>query len=318
MLRRANQIINIKTFHGRRLNNLSATAGIVTTTAAVTANVARIHGRRSYAAAAAAATNRTKRALNEQQLQGAPKPPTPSPPTGSTAAAAPPSGNDGGGGSGTTLAMVAVLAAVGGGAAYYFDMFPGMAREPKQEEPVTVVEADVVTTTKDDGTVKEELVITEQTVSEGEVKDAAVIAAVDETPEKEDEEPKLEPSETVATDIKEAETVTGTTTEPAVAAQVAAAFEESKIMETLRELKAQLNAKTDKALTEAHRELAKLSSLDMNDLETMTDTQLKVRLVQMAKDMEDQAKWEAVRLQEFLALKEREVEDKYVVINTNY
>jgi hypothetical protein len=35
-------------------------------------------------------------------------------------------------------------------------------------------------------------------------------------------------------------------------------------------------------------------------------------LVQMTKDMEERTKWEAVRLKEFLAMKEKEVEDKYV------
>jgi hypothetical protein len=32
----------------------------------------------------------------------------------------------------------------------------------------------------------------------------------------------------------------------------------------------------------------------------------------MTKDMEERTKWEAVRLKEFLAMKEKEVEDKYV------
>ena len=44
----------------------------------------------------------------------------------------------------------------------------------------------------------------------------------------------------------------------------------------------------------------------------MTKSQLKVRLVQMARDLEERTKWEAVRLQEFLSMKEKEVEDKYV------
>jgi mitofilin len=83
-------------------------------------------------------------------------------------------------------------------------------------------------------------------------------------------------------------------------------------MEELEKVKALLNKESDKALTEAHSELAKLSILNLDNLDDMTLTQLKVRIVQMAKEMEDRTKWEAVRLQEFLTMKEKEVEDKYV------
>ena len=91
-------------------------------------------------------------------------------------------------------------------------------------------------------------------------------------------------------------------------------LDESKIMAEIQELKSQLNQKSDIALNEAHRELAKLGSLDIMglDLDKMTPSQLKVRLVQMARDLEERTKWEAVRLQEFLSMKEKEVEDRYV------
>jgi mitofilin len=46
----------------------------------------------------------------------------------------------------------------------------------------------------------------------------------------------------------------------------------------------------------------------------MTQSQLKVRLVQMARDLEERTKWEAVRLQEFLSMKEKEVEDRYLLL----
>ena len=90
----------------------------------------------------------------------------------------------------------------------------------------------------------------------------------------------------------------------------------SKIMAEIEELKKELHKQSDKALTEAHTELAKLTSMDVmsQELDFMTSSQLKVRLVQMAKDLEERTKWEAVRLQEFMSMKEKEVEDRYAQI----
>lgn len=78
----------------------------------------------------------------------------------------------------------------------------------------------------------------------------------------------------------------------------------------LQELQKQLAERSSSSLSEAHQELAKLHSLDMGDIENLTITQLKVRLVQMAKDLEERTKWEAVRLKEFLAMKEKETADE--------
>lgn len=100
------------------------------------------------------------------------------------------------------------------------------------------------------------------------------------------------------------------------AAIATSALDESKILAEIQDLKKQLAERSDGALQEAHTELAKLSSFDVMglDLDKMTKSQLKVRLVQMARDLEERTKWEAVRLQEFLSMKEKEVEDKYLLL----
>ena len=116
--------------------------------------------------------------------------------------------------------------------------------------------------------------------------------------------------ETEVTDEPEVTVVVAAIEE--VVPKMTSATDESKFMEELNKLKAQISKESDKALAEAHSELAKLSSLNMDDIDEMTPTQLKVRLVQMAKEMEDRTRWEAVRMQEFLVMKEKEVEDKYV------
>ncbi len=46
------------------------------------------------------------------------------------------------------------------------------------------------------------------------------------------------------------------------------------------------------------------------DLDTLNASQLRVRVVQLATEMADRTKWEAVRLKEFLAMKEKEVGEK--------
>ena len=96
---------------------------------------------------------------------------------------------------------------------------------------------------------------------------------------------------------------------------VTSSIDESKIMAEIQELKKELHQRSDTALEQAHTELAKLGTYkvtggSLDDLDKMTQAQLKVRLVQMARDLEERTKWEAVRLQEFLNMKEKEVEDK--------
>ena len=100
--------------------------------------------------------------------------------------------------------------------------------------------------------------------------------------------------------------------EPSTPTSLPPPIDESKVMAEIEALKKQWNSQSDKALAEAHTELAKLSSLDMmsEEIDTLTSSQLKVRLIQLAKDLEERTKWEAVRLQEFLSMKEREIEDR--------
>ena len=50
------------------------------------------------------------------------------------------------------------------------------------------------------------------------------------------------------------------------------------------------------------------------DLDKLSDSELRVRVVQLATEMSDRTKWEAVRLKEFLSMKEKEVGDKYLDI----
>lgn len=279
--------------------------------------------RRLYAAAA---TSREKRELNQQQLRGgdaggtsgaaaARKAPTTTSagPTISKASTSgptsslPASGGAGGGGGGVGGAapFLAVLAVVGGGAAYYMGLIPGMEKAEEEGKVQDVAE------TAEPAAV-EVVVQTVEVVEEGTPE--PVLAEVVTDIVVVEEEENLPPSESESQPLPVAVAVeavppSAPTTD---AVPPVATLDESKIMAALDDLKAQISRESDRALSEAHQELAKLSSLDMDKLDSMTEMQLKVRLVQMAKDIEERTKWEAVRLQQFLSMKEKEVEDRYV------
>jgi hypothetical protein len=299
--------------------------------------------RRAYAAAA---TSRQKRVLNQQQLEGSTKksssvgsflastPGVTAPTAAATTNAPSPtaatsrsgtistSGGGGGGGSGggAMFGVLAAVGAVGAGMAYYNGLIPGLGgddikeKTKKQEEPIPVAIAadDKSTSTEEtesiaDNEKKEDSLDSSpldnggagpaeagEVTDQDEMTDASTVAAMD-----------------GSTTAKKMDVVVAVVEDQDIPPK--AFLTESKIMEELEKVKAQLNQESDRALTEAHSELAKLSILNLDNLDDMTKTQLKIRLVQLTKEMEDRTKWEAVRLQEFLLMKEREVEDKYVL-----
>eukprot|EP00934_Nitzschia_sp_Nitz4_P006521 Nitzschia sp. Nitz4//scaffold266_size26515//5956//7768//NITZ4_008254-RA/size26515-augustus-gene-0.32-mRNA-1//-1//CDS//3329544859//6511//frame0 len=232
------------------------------------------------------ATSAEKRALNESQLKG--KTPA-TPPPGTPAAGTPPTQPKS---SGSSLPLLLVVAAAGGaGYAYYEGLIPGLSPHPDEvveAKATKPAEAEAVANTDESKAEEESVPVVEV---------------------EQDSEP--EPVAAVAVASKEEE-------QPAAPAPVeetkAAPAPEPTVDEALQELQTQLAQETSRSLTEAHAELAKLSSLDLSELDSMSPTQLKIRLVQLSKDLEDRTKWEAVRLKEFLAMKEKEVEDKHVAL----
>eukprot|EP00559_Dactyliosolen_fragilissimus_P006348 CAMPEP_0184856316 /NCGR_PEP_ID=MMETSP0580-20130426/1510_1 /TAXON_ID=1118495 /ORGANISM="Dactyliosolen fragilissimus" /LENGTH=668 /DNA_ID=CAMNT_0027351291 /DNA_START=215 /DNA_END=2221 /DNA_ORIENTATION=+ len=85
--------------------------------------------------------------------------------------------------------------------------------------------------------------------------------------------------------------------------------------QALSELKLEIDQGKDLTMEKADKAIIKENSTSLDstllaDLDKLNDAQLKVRLVQLASEMEHRSKWEAVRLKEFLAMKEREVSEK--------
>jgi hypothetical protein len=241
------------------------------------------------------ATSSQKRALNKQQLAGTAANPTAATP--SQEAGAPP----------TSISAVPILTALGvaaGGAAYYFDLIPGIGgEETKKEEEPSPAAAKAVAQKKEEASAKKE----------------EIPAIKEEIPAKKEDAPAAASG---ANKVKTIELPKGSTRPASPPAVVAHPRGGNKVLmkppstpapsvdSALKELQTELSKETSDAIKEAHKELAKISSLNMDELDTFTMTQLKVRLVQMAKEIEDQTKWEAVRLKEFLALKEKETSDQ--------
>jgi hypothetical protein len=82
----------------------------------------------------------------------------------------------------------------------------------------------------------------------------------------------------------------------------------ASVEEATRELMASKASANDKTLQKAHQALR--STVDeslYSDLEQLSPAELRVRVVQLGTEMTERTKWEAVRLKEFLAMKEKEV-----------
>jgi hypothetical protein len=107
--------------------------------------------------------------------------------------------------------------------------------------------------------------------------------------------------------------ITNTTTLPEEAA-VAEAIDQPSAVTTsaLEELTQATNQQAEER-TLSHQSLVSASAMT-SDLDKLSPLQLQVRVVQLATELQDRTKWEAVRLKEFLAMKERETADQYMQV----
>ena len=237
-----------------------------------------------------AATSREKRALNQTQVggDGASKPPAGYPPSG------PPVAGGGGGGSSTVPLIIGGLAVVGGGIAYSQGLIPGISPHPEEVEEQKE-EARASKDAPKQATPASTLPADEEAASGNRVIQIAL---------------PLGSKRSAPPASSAGHPVGGNKVEMHPSAAVYPSENTPTVDSALKELHSQLSEETSRALTEAHKELAKLSSLDISEMDELSPTQLKIRLVQLSKDLEERTKWEAVRLKEFLAMKEKEVEDK--------
>mmetsp|Transcript_29677 Transcript_29677/g.71445 ORF Transcript_29677/g.71445 Transcript_29677/m.71445 type:complete len:594 (-) Transcript_29677:50-1831(-) len=259
------------------------------------------------------ATSRQKRALNEKQLGETKAAPsgdaTPPPPTAASSSTT--------GSSSSSMPLIAAVVVAGGAfGAYYMDMIPGVS--PTDPLPVSKKAAP---SKKSEPAAKEAAPVQKE-----EKKEATSEPEPESTPEASgpagNRVMNIALPEGTSRSAPPAPVTDHPTGGNRVSMEPAAPKDESKtqsvpssVDKALKELQQQISKDdTARSLLEAHKDLALLASMDLSDLDELSMTQLKVRLVQLSKDMEERTKWEAVRLKEFLVMKEKEVEDKYTLI----
>ena len=281
---------------------------------------------------AAAATSAQKRALNKTQLEGSsdsappPPPPPPPPPSGITPAAT----SGGGGISSVALVSIALGLAAAGGAAYYLveskklEVPPPPVLSPKKEDkvPATTVEGTKAPPT---AVVAEKEEVTtpakEEIVTEGPPTAATPAAAGTQQHRVSTIEVPAKMKNTAATGAatippaaphpEQGHRVTMIPKKSKAAAKPSDIQDTSMTEKALAELRTQQTEQAAQALLESHQSVwSTMDSQYFSDLDTLNSSQLKARIVQLATEMKDRTKWEAVRLKEFLAMKEKETADK--------
>lgn len=232
---------------------------------------------------AAAGTARQKRTLSPDQLQGSrnadgtptpPPPATPSPPASSS------SGN-------TTPLAVAALGLAVGGAVYYFANSNGSEQETSQPEKPT---EGSFPPKKDDGH------------SVNKVHDVHIPPGMKNT------EGRAVPIVGHPEGGNRVDVRLGKANEPTHV------YDSKMTDKAIASLAGSQTEEAARSLLESHQ--SAWSSMDANyfqDLDSLSVSQLKARVVQLSSEIKDRTRWEAVRLKEFLTMKEKETEAKYVL-----
>jgi len=85
--------------------------------------------------------------------------------------------------------------------------------------------------------------------------------------------------------------------------------------EAAKEIASSTEGETEAKLRAAHKSLrADLDEAYLADLDGLGERELRIRVVQLAAEMDERTKWEAVRLKEFLSMKEKETAEKYLEV----
>ena len=80
--------------------------------------------------------------------------------------------------------------------------------------------------------------------------------------------------------------------------------------EALEELQPKKPSVVDESMAKEEAKMRASADATLQNLDSLTESQLRVRVVQLVSEISDRTKWEAVRLKEFLTMKEREVGER--------
>lgn len=248
----------------------------------------------------AAATSKQKRALAPEQIQGANTNTSSSHiPTNEP----PPSSTNGGSSSSMLPLGVAGAVAVAGGAYYVMGRGDSSSLAATADAPVTEVvkrvEEEAKLVSPKAKTASSE---TQKSSSEGNrVSSISMPAKMKNT-----KDPASPPVPVNPVDGNRVSSLVSTKSPPIT--------DTSMTQDAIKELSpAAPKPETQQALLESHQSLWNtLSDTYFTDLESLSTAQLKARVIQLATEMKDNTKWEAVRLKEFLTMKEKETAEQYM------
>ena len=234
----------------------------------------------------------------------------------------------------TPILLVGTAAVVGGGAYMYYtdddfaSKFPWNSSKPEQPSQPTVVESPAPETTVEEAKPSTEpspeevsSVETPSIEESSAVSDDEKVQAADMTGEAsstpgedagdQGEMPAVVMSESSSSEGTSPEPVTVEEPEPVVSkeekAPVVDVTDTSTTKQAIEQLQSSSTEAAAKSLIESHQSLwTSMDATFFADLDSLSTSQLKARVVQLATEMKDRTQWEAVRLKEFLALKEKE------------
>ena len=272
-----------------------------------------------------------KRALNNEQIAGKEtttkatevKSPTSSSGSGGATPTPPSGGSDG---SSPILPIVGGLA-VAGGVAYYMDLIPmggNKEKEGKKEEAPVKKEAPVVE--KKEKVVEKKPIVVEkknESTKPNSTGNRVINISAPSTDGRSSEPISVvehDPSGSRVSVAKFSQVYAPTeeTAKQPTEETTSSSSEEEKFVPSLTsiaaaesELTSVTSSKIDDALKLAHVTMrATLDETFLKDLDKLNENELRVRIAQLASEMGERTKWEAVRLREFLSMKEKEVGDK--------
>jgi len=289
---------------------------------------------RRFNAKSSTSSSPYKRELSKQQVEGSKdvingsKPPssTSSTPSGEGASVSGRNsgGNGGEGGGGGLFLPLLVLAGIGaGGAAYYNDMIPGLSMNDTPPKKVMQKEKELlqdvveeVVSTKTESTSCSELTVTE------EVKEAkkTVLPTGEEVVHKAVENAAAR----AAAESLEFVDSTASSSVPKVdiVSQPSVHDDMSRPTASIGNYEITFSIDPESELRSSRTAMATSAPIPINidgsdylvNIDSLTTPELRTRLVQLATEMSNRTKWEAARLNEFLTVKEREVEGRYLEI----
>jgi len=271
---------------------------------------ANVQGQRCYAAAAAQAA-RKKRGLSEKDLKGSASPPK--------APGAPPPGGDAGGG-GSGLPILGALGAASAGVAGYMYYTGALDESILNAIGAKETTANVASHEKAAAVAeKPEPVDTEEKVSPS-MPSGNRVEQIEMPPEmmNKSSESAVEASDhPVGGNRVSMEPPKPVKKEKAKKQRKKKAKEETKqdtslTNKAIQQLQSTANMEAAKSLVQSHQSLwGSLDETYLDDLDDLSPSQLKARVAQLATELKDRTQWEAVRLKEFLALKEKETAQQY-------